>query len=673
MGDFVLDSEGRLKLAIEGVSGASGWSGFSGLGFSGPAGESGTSGVSGFSSQSGISGFSGDSGYSGASGFGESGFSGFSGSLGISGFSGSLGTSGYSGFSGTMWSGVNQFVVAGSGYTGSSGGKIPGWSTTVYSGVKYRLTVDGGSMGYIGFKTRPNMLYAYEASGAANWDDFYGPRAKPYFMNFSPSEDGLLAAEFVWTGGLVTNGYGAMTLYNDYGPAGDSGASGVSGWSGFSGAFSGISGYSGASGTSGGIGLSGYSGKSGYSGLGLSGLSGVSGYSGPSGLSGGSGYSAYSGISGYSGFSGAFSGQSGFSGVSGFSGTWSGFSGYSGATANPYPSDNIIDNASMRVCQRSTYYSSRKDNQYFWDRWYVLNQTAAITCSRDLNANFPSSYAAKMLQPQASAQRFGIAQIIPATQSLHARGSNMYLSFTVYHDIGSAQNIRYALLWWSGTADSVTSDVVNDWTSSTYTAGNFFKSTTTSVVFCDVASVNDSTYTRVSRSISAAEMGSATDANNKNLILVIWSEGTVAQNKSIFVSCVDLFHGTQSRDFQEIPYSIDLTRCMRYYLNLYDNGGRCNIGMGAIYATNSVHFIWTFPVPMRTSPSLVITSTNFALYSNGGLRNVSSILSGGRGLGPDQDMPTLRISGVVSGAGGVDTGCIVYTNGAGYVEAKAEL
>lgn len=62
MGDFVLDSEGRLKLAIEGVSGYSGASGSSGFsGMVGPQGESGVSGAStsGYSGPSGSSGFSG--------------------------------------------------------------------------------------------------------------------------------------------------------------------------------------------------------------------------------------------------------------------------------------------------------------------------------------------------------------------------------------------------------------------------------------------------------------------------------------------------------------------------------------------------------------------------------------------------------------------------------------
>jgi len=464
-----------------------------------------------------------------------------------------------------------------------------------------------------------------------------------------------------------TSGYSGQSGLGFSGPAGPSGPSGASGTSGTSGA-------SGASATSG------TSGRSGYSGLGLSGYSGISGWTGISGIStsGASGTSAWSGATGASGFSGfdaqaGYSGPSGWSGISGFSGSLSGTSGYSGVALNPTCSENILDNGGMQVCQRPTYFASRTDDLYFIDRWNVLTQTAAVTCSQNASLDRPSGYSNKVLQPQASAQRFGISQILESKMSLPSRGKNMRLSFDVYHDVGSAKNIRYALLWWTGTANTVTSDVVQDWTSGTYTTSGFFKSTTQTLAFCDVAAVNDSTWTTVTRDITAAEMGSATDTSNKNLILMIWTEGTFAQNKSLFITSVDLFQGTQARDFQPKHYQTELAKCQRYYVCYQDlDGTRVNFGMGAFYATNTLHWVTYFPVPMRVMPTTTISVTSMACYADS-LRTITGVTYGsGQGIGPaPQDFPTMRCSGGATGPN--YAAAMVYTNGGGYVELDAVM
>jgi hypothetical protein len=642
---------------------------------------------------------------------------------GNSGASGFSGIQGQSGFSGTLAPNqIRQVINYPSGYSAYSGLKYASFnleSDTYYQFISSQLspnTLFSGTANYIsqmptgviengsitngaGVPAIPTSLYC----SSAGIIDLWCVSEYPVVPLEAPSIMELNTGSNAFSGYSGMSGYSSESGVSGHsGFSGGTGSNGVSGWSGLSGTsgYSGLSGFSGGTGSNGSSGTSGTSGKSGYSGYSgisggigsngasgisgpsgisgysgvssLSGTSGVSGYSGPSGASGTSGYSGPSGISGTSGYSGAFSGASGVSGWSGFSGQYSGTSGYSGAIANPDPSNNIIDNPGMVVCQRSSYYASRADDTYFIDRWYVLTQTGAVTCSRDANANFPSYRAFKALQAQASAQRFGFAQIIPFNQSVHARGYNMYLDFNIYHDIGSAQNIRYALLWWTGTADAAVSDVVNDWTSSTYTTAGFFKSTTTSLIFCDVAAVNDSTYTKVSRAITAAEMGSATAANN-NLILMVWSEGTVAQNKSLFLSSVDLRHGTQTREFQTPPYQTELLKCLRYYVNYYDDGSRCNFGMGAVYATNSMHFTWIFPTPMRIPPSISLVASVIAIYSNGGVRNMSGVALQGRGLGPDQDMHAQRCTATISGGAGADTAGMVYTNGSGYTELNAEL
>src|SRR5207244_4481110 len=84
----------------------------------------------------------------------------------------------------------------------------------------------------------------------------------------------------------------------------------------------------------------------------------------------------------------------------------------------------------------------------------------------------------RVTQSQASAQRFGLAQIIEGKNCKHARGNSGTLLPRIR--CSASTPIRYAILGWTGTEDVVTSDVVLSWTSGTFTAGNFFNSTTLS-------------------------------------------------------------------------------------------------------------------------------------------------------------------------------------------------
>jgi hypothetical protein len=143
----------------------------------------------------------------------------------------------------------------------------------------------------------------------------------------------------------------------------------------------------------------------------------------------------------------------------------SGYSGYSGQ--NGLGQTNVIDNSNFFFRQRGDPIVLT-DDTYGADRWNTLTQTAGVSgLGGDGAVNGIRYFGIK--QYQASAQRAMMQQIIPREKSLSMQNEDHQLIFNVYQDTGGAINFRYALLWWSGTADAVTSDVVADWTSGTYT------------------------------------------------------------------------------------------------------------------------------------------------------------------------------------------------------------
>lgn len=216
---------------------------------------------------------------------------------------------------------------------------------------------------------------------------------------------------------------------------------------------------------------------------------------------------------------------------------------------------NRLINGCMRINQRGS--TSVADDTYCFDRWYVLAQTAAITVGAQTNIESGWPYAIRLTQSQASAQRIGLAQIIESANSIDLRGKTVTFSGRVQIS-ASSQTLRYAILEWTGTADSVTSDWVNDWTSGTFTAGNFFTSTTTTVAGAGSLALTAST--SATFSLSAAISSSAT-----NVAVIVWTDGTQAQSVTLDLGKMQLEIGSSATEFEARSTQAEFNLCCRYY------------------------------------------------------------------------------------------------------------
>lgn len=260
---------------------------------------------------------------------------------------------------------------------------------------------------------------------------------------------------------------------------------------------------------------------------------------------------------------------------------------------------NRIINGGMSIDQRNARASTAiADDTYCFDRWYALTQTASINVSGQVNQENATPYNIRLTQNQATAQRMGIAQIIEYNNCVDLRGSSVVLNLRLR--ASNSQAIRYAILEWTGTADSATSDVVNSWTNTTYTTGNFFISTTTTVVAVGAITPSANTWT----SLSTPLTGTISSSLN-NLIVFVWTEGTAAQNFTLDISTVQLEKGSTATAFDYRPYTTELQLCQRYYEEgsyIY-TGGYSNASVVA-----SVNTPVYFKVTKRISPT--VTGTN---------------------------------------------------------------
>ena len=196
------------------------------------------------------------------------------------------------------------------------------------------------------------------------------------------------------------------------------------------------------------------------------------------------------------------------------------------------------------------------DDAYHFDCWYALTQTSTLTASQ-LTLPTGAARGLRYTQSHGSAQRIGLAQIVETVDTAASRGGYITAGGRVRCSVSQA--IRYAILAWTGTSDAVTSDVVDDWTDASYTAGGFFIGTTTTVL--GVGSVTPAVDTWTDLPPLTSSLLAQTV---RNLVLVIWTEETLATGATLDFQRLRLVRGSTDPGWNPAPIADDIARCTRY-------------------------------------------------------------------------------------------------------------
>lgn len=285
----------------------------------------------------------------------------------------------------------------------------------------------------------------------------------------------------------------------------------------------------------------------------------------------------------------------------------------SGSTVTT-PGINLTLNANMALSvMNGGVNTSTADDVYDLDQWYSLTQTAA--CQVQQLAGDENGFVdyRRQTQNQAAAQRMGFAQILEGSRCLHLRGDNATLTPRVR--ISSGQKINYAILGWTGAQDTVTSDVVNNWTSAVFTPANFFLAANVAVLAMGSSTPNAATWTNLPA--LAAAMGSAFT----NVVLFVWSDQVMAQNATLDCDYVMFEQGVSFTSMPPVDFVSELVKCQRYWFRKASAGGvQIIANLAAIGTSSVVGKFCDFPIAMRTSP--------IATISGGGLLAQTSTMGG---------------------------------------------
>ena len=275
---------------------------------------------------------------------------------------------------------------------------------------------------------------------------------------------------------------------------------------------------------------------------------------------------------------------------------------------------NRLINGDFSVAQRGTSFTStggaNNDDAYHLDRWYVLSDThdvVDITQSSTAPTNQLYSCA---LDVETANKKFGIAQIIENKNCTGLIGQTATLSFKAKCSaVDKLDNVKAAIISWSSTADSVTSDFVSSWGSEG----------TNPTLASNLTYENTPANLNLTTSFATYSVSASIDTSSTtNVGVFIWSDVTdTTAGQFIYITDVQLEVASSASDFERLPYDVNLTRCQRYLPAWHATSTTSVIGFGGSYADNNAYGVFTHPVTTRIAPTGIVVSTASHLQYNG--------------------------------------------------------
>ena len=210
------------------------------------------------------------------------------------------------------------------------------------------------------------------------------------------------------------------------------------------------------------------------------------------------------------------------------------------------PDINIIENNDFTKFQ-TTASTSRANQVECADKWYHISQTGANNVSQTSGATLDTlgTVALRITQAQAAAQRMGLLQTVKNHKVVPLRSAVIQEFVRVRCSI--ATTIKAAIIFRNGVLDSssaMSTALVNNWASSSYTIGGFFINDANYTVGA-VASqaVLADTFTSITLSATAA-------SNATNAALIVWTESALSQNATLDVISAAMYPSDTALSFR---------------------------------------------------------------------------------------------------------------------------
>jgi hypothetical protein len=171
--------------------------------------------------------------------------------------------------------------------------------------------------------------------------------------------------------------------------------------------------------------------------------------------------------------------------------------------------------------------------------------------------------------------------------------------------MSASTTLRYAIIERTGTADTVTKDIVLDWNNGTFTPGNFFTSAGTTITATGSTALAAGT-------LATINLSGTVGSSENNIAVMFWTDSTQAQGVTFDVGKVQLEIGTTATPLAVRSVSQEMLDCKRYYQQVkwYLEG---NVSGAFVRYSTTVTFSETRTIP---STSRISTGTSSNIRNN---------------------------------------------------------
>jgi len=319
---------------------------------------------------------------------------------------------------------------------------------------------------------------------------------------------------------------------------------------------------------------------------------------------------------------------------------------------------NAIINGNFQVAQRATSFvaGANNDDSYNLDRWYILSDGNDVVDITQSTTEVPTngSQTSIALDVETINKKFGIAQIIEQRNCQGLIGSTVTLSFKAkVSSTTKLDSVKAAVVAWSGTADTVTSDIISAWNvegvNPTLIANATYENTP--------ANLN------VTTSWATYSVTAAVDtASTGNIIVFIWSDVTdTTAGDFLYITDVQIEVGTVATPFERRPIGTELALCQRYF-QIYTQPPLRGAMNGP---TGAARCGMVLPVVMRVAPTAV--AGLFSVFDGSGLGTVSSVSAS------YLDTQSVEFDFVTNNFSAAIRPAVIYQNGTESLTLSAEL
>jgi len=282
---------------------------------------------------------------------------------------------------------------------------------------------------------------------------------------------------------------------------------------------------------------------------------------------------------------------------------------------------NRIINGAMVIAQRGTSSSDPANGQYVLDRWAnYITTTGKLSIAQSSTA--PAGFVNSALITSSSAYSVGSGDILALYQMIEgynvadlgwgtASAKTVTLSFQVRSSLtGTFGGALRNSAWDRSYPFTYTISAANTWETKSITIAGDTSGTwlTTSGIGLGVffGLGVGSTYSGTAGSWSGGTYASATGATS-----VVGTNGA-----TFYITGVQLEVGSSATGFEYVNYQTSLANCQRYFTAFTTTADGAPIGAGRFYSSTAARGVISFPVPMRTAPSVSANAVgNFALGS----------------------------------------------------------